>query len=933
MFRRKGTKNLTSYRGSACVDCPLANIHKASHSGSLHAPAERPGKLHVDLLQLDLSIQGYRYAGIFIDEYTRHVWIRFLKHKSEIVQATELVIAEFRATVGTPLLPDQIELQKPRVLAIHSDHEGGYLSHYFTEFRANNSLHHTMSPPHDHDLNPIAERVIGNLSAIARAMKSNSNTPIGFWPYILANAAKWHNITSGSTGSSSASEQLSPHQNFTLTQPNGMDIPSFGCRTIVLKPTPHKVKTNLSPRGWLGCLLGMSQTSIGAYNVWIPELGKVVCSSSILCDEEYFPWCGKEAHKPLLASTAADAAPLPQPAFPSVGADPQEGITQGDTVASLNLPPNRKKLNFCSLFSGQYYRAGGLPKHLLDLGWDNVDQIDNSPNGGGGWAHDILNDEKYTQLKLDMAGGKYDVLFIAFPCTNFSMARFFSDPDKPGPPVLHCKDHPDGRPLDSIPGSHHKELRLTTKLLDRTCELARLARCSPNKTTIIWESPAKRSVKGTVQYCSDMPLHSTVFDTSPFTTLQEDTKSVSPWSSCTFAWCRMGGDAQKYTTLWFTADASALDRLNQPEHQCNHPEGTHARQAGGRLPDGSWASEDFVAFPQVLNAHIAIGATVARTGSAQLSIRVERPSLGSPEVVSPDPQEASPVAPALAPASETGAPGSPPYAESPAYRPFEPPLSPSPYVPPHRRDTPPKEEHPRQGRDARAVRSTTSGARSEATFQTAKATDLESALRREETRTAAAFGASLPRISEMATPESMRVNPDAMEEQVASVVSRVHNKSGGRRTRTQPIGEWLEVPASRVGYTPANHLPSKLRDLPQGTYVLELSSNEVKAVFGDSLTGDPLNTPHAHVSLLSTLQAVDDTPLNHKAARMGGKWTTAELKEIDNHVRNGSWERISASLVPSGRALHKLVWVFKVKRDGTCKARLCVQGYGSWQGF
>lgn len=30
--------------------------------------------------------------------------------------------------------------------------------------------------------------------------------------------------------------------------------------------------------------------------------------------------------------------------------------------------------------------------------------------------------------------------------------------------------------------------------------------------------------------------------------------------------------------------------------------------------------------------------------------------------------------------------------------------------------------------------------------------------------------------------------------------------------------------------------------------------------------------------------------------------------------------------MPVGRRLHKFVWVFKLKRDGTAKARLCVQG-------
>ena len=30
--------------------------------------------------------------------------------------------------------------------------------------------------------------------------------------------------------------------------------------------------------------------------------------------------------------------------------------------------------------------------------------------------------------------------------------------------------------------------------------------------------------------------------------------------------------------------------------------------------------------------------------------------------------------------------------------------------------------------------------------------------------------------------------------------------------------------------------------------------------------------------------------------------------------------------LPPGRRVHKLIWVYKKKRDGTAKARLCVQG-------
>ena len=44
------------------------------------------------------------------------------------------------------------------------------------------------------------------------------------------------------------------------------------------------------------------------------------------------------------------------------------------------------------------------------------------------------------------------------------------------------------------------------------------------------------------------------------------------------------------------------------------------------------------------------------------------------------------------------------------------------------------------------------------------------------------------------------------------------------------------------------------------------------------------------------------------------------------HRRNGSWSVIRRDEVPKGRRVHKLIWVYKVKRDGTAKARLCVQG-------
>eukprot|EP00965_Chrysotila_dentata_P038381 1275423-Pleurochrysis_carterae.AAC.1 len=55
-------------------------------------------------------------------------------------------------------------------------------------------------------------------------------------------------------------------------------------------------------------------------------------------------------------------------------------------------------------------------------------------------------------------------------------------------------------------------------------------------------------------------------------------------------------------------------------------------------------------------------------------------------------------------------------------------------------------------------------------------------------------------------------------------------------------------------------------------------------------------------------------------------WGTAERAEIANHADNGSWTLIDRSQVPPDRSIVRLIWVYKRKRSGALKARLCVQG-------
>ena len=86
---------------------------------------------------------------------------------------------------------------------------------------------------------------------------------------------------------------------------------------------------------------------------------------------------------------------------------------------------------------------------------------------------------------------------------------------------------------------------------------------------------------------------------------------------------------------------------------------------------------------------------------------------------------------------------------------------------------------------------------------------------------------------------------------------------------------------------------------------------------------------NAFVVQSSDVARVD--PKNHDEAMVDDSegWLEAESTELKNHEANGSFtllDRNEFERVAPTRRLVKLVWVFKRKRNGKKKARLCVQG-------
>ena len=949
--------NLASAPPISCVHCASAQMRRTAHSGHLHVPTPEPGDLHVDLKEMKnvSRFGGYRYAAFFIDEYSRFVTVEFLKTKDEVISATKRAIAKFDALVGIPVGEDGKPLSRPRVRRLHRDHEGQLESFTFDDFRAKASLHSTTSPPHDHNLNPIAESTIRTIDVLATTFAQQAGAPSGFWPEAFRHAVDFHNSSSStSIGSSTADSNISPYQRFTLKQPKIMDLCTFGSCAVVLKPPQHIVKGGLSPRGWVGIFLGRCTDSPGCWEVWVPEIGRKVRSSSVMVDEERFPWLGKNAYCPLYQPERS-ASHLQ----PSLGGDHPtevhiEPASSGTT--SINDTP-RRILNFLNLFSGPYKRANGLSDRIKYFGWNDVTDLDNDASTGGGWADDLMNDSKYSMLIKHAKEGKFDSMMIAFPCSTFSIARFFDAPDghgDRGPEPIRNSDHPDGIPEDRLNPNQIKELRATNRLLDRTVDLAIAARLSPAKTTIVFENPADRTTRGTPHFMEGIP-HGSLFATSQIKRFKQ---SVNDISEVTFAFCRFGGDSQKYTTLLYTNDAATvLDQLSGSDYQCNHPPRSHKTQIAGGRTDNGWASAAEAAYPEQLCVRLAMAFTCARTGqvtpllskgwdksstSKPISLDTHSSSDNSPHV--DDSRLRDNITQSIRLSTPNKTAHRPTYnskhqspisfrgfeQSSPLRSPSDPEINLGANVPASRQQPtvaskatrgagPQMTRHARRQLGSRLSSGIgDSHGWNVAPLQTRSSNlSIPSPIPESPQDYTSFTGTPVFSGNPFPADSDSGIDSDDMEATVADLIygSSYDESAVGEAS---PISDWFDY--DRAG------IPIGATQLNHNTFVAEVTAVQVlRALMTKG------HSPKVHHSLLSVLHALRadsaDAPETHKeAVKLGPPWPAAIAKEFANHQQNGSWRTIPRSEMPKDRRLHKFVWVFKLKRDGTAKARLCVQG-------
>ena len=258
---------------SPCPGCELGKQSRSPFPGSSKRSDRRLRIVHSDLAgPVHIrSIQGSSYIATFIDDYSRHGVVYFLKSKDQCAAAFKKFLAWAENQTSD------------RLLALHSDRGGEYLSGAIKSILDAKGIEHMLTMPHTLEQNGLAERWNRTIFDKARALLHSAGLSFGFWECAIDTAVHTYNRTP-----IRALQWRTPHELWTDGHvPDVSYFRVFGCKAYV--HTPNDKCKKLDPRSVEMLLIGYEPGSKG-YRLWNPLTRSITLSRDVTFDERSFPY-------------------------------------------------------------------------------------------------------------------------------------------------------------------------------------------------------------------------------------------------------------------------------------------------------------------------------------------------------------------------------------------------------------------------------------------------------------------------------------------------------------------------------------------------------------------------------------------------------------------------------------------------------------------
>ncbi|OMO73140.1 Integrase, catalytic core [Corchorus capsularis] len=322
----------TPVKDFVCTACQCSKSHKLPfHLSSLSS--SRP----LELLYSDIwgpspqiSIDGYSYYIIFVDNFTRYTWFYSLKRKSDL----SALFPKFKAMVE--------QYFQTHIQTIYSDGGGEY--EHLKQTLQNHGITHLQTPPHTPEHNGISERKHRHIVETGKTLLHQAHLPNTFWTFAYQTAVYLINRMPTPTLA-----HKSPFEVLFQKQPNYSKLKIFGCLCFPwLKPY---ATSKLEPKSRSCVFIGYS-THQSAYKCYDFVTHKIYTSRHVVFSEKDFPFHSNTTSSSTTPSSMVSTPTstlhkiLPSSYTPSLAAIPQRSAISNSSPSLSTSSSNSNTLNF-----------------------------------------------------------------------------------------------------------------------------------------------------------------------------------------------------------------------------------------------------------------------------------------------------------------------------------------------------------------------------------------------------------------------------------------------------------------------------------------------------------------------------------------------------------------------------------------------------------
>ncbi|KAG7547402.1 GAG-pre-integrase domain [Arabidopsis suecica] len=269
------TKSISVNKGikRMCEACQLGKSSRLPFSSSTYVASRPLERIHCDLWGPApiMSVQGFRYYVIFIDNYSRFCWFYPLKQKSDFFS----IFTVFQAKVENQL--------NQKIGVFQCDGGGEFMSKQFLTHLQQVGIQQFVSCPYTPQQNGLAERKHRHIIELGLSMLFQGRVPQRYWVEAFYTASFLINLLPTPV----LLNNCSPHEALLGNIPDYTALRVFGCACY---PTLRDyAKTKFDPRSLKCVFMGYNEKYKG-YRCLLPSTGRVYISRHVLFDEEVFPF-------------------------------------------------------------------------------------------------------------------------------------------------------------------------------------------------------------------------------------------------------------------------------------------------------------------------------------------------------------------------------------------------------------------------------------------------------------------------------------------------------------------------------------------------------------------------------------------------------------------------------------------------------------------